>query len=195
MNIAFFDFDGTITTKDSLPCFIRYAVTTPNYLIGLLKLSPILIAYTLKLIPNYIAKEKLIVYFFKDWNTHDFQQLAKQFSLEEIDKITRPKAIKQIKWHQQQGHKVVVVSASIEYWLKPWCDKNHIDLISTRLEIRNDKITGKFATQNCYGSEKASRIKEQYNLTEYNIIYAYGDSRGDTEMLELANKPFYQYFN
>ena len=102
--------------------------------------------------------------------------------------------MQKIKWHQEQGHKVVIVSASMESWLKTWCDKNNIDLISTRLEIKDNNLTGKFATKNCSGLEKANRVNEVYDLNDYNYIYAYGDSRGDQELLALADKSFYKPF-
>lgn len=193
-SLALFDFDGTITTKDSLVDFIQYAVGKPAYWLGLLKLSPMLSAYTLKLIPNHIAKEKLIAYFFKGWNDVDFQKIADQYSLGMIDKIVRPAALQKITWHQTQGHKVVVVSASMENWLKKWCEQHDLELIATRLEIQTHKLTGQFATKNCYGIEKVNRIKEQHNLSNYRFIYAYGDSRGDKEMLDIAHQKFYKNF-
>jgi phosphatidylglycerophosphatase C len=192
--IAFFDFDGTITTKDSLADFIQYAVGKTNYYVGLFTLSPMLIAYMLKFIPNHIAKEKLIAHFFKSGDARQFQKLAEQYSLERIDKIVRPKAIEKIRWHQNQGHQVVIVSASIESWLRAWCDKNNIELIATCLEVKGCKLTGKFATKNCYGLEKANRVKEAFELSLYDHIYAYGDSHGDKELLALAVESFYKPF-
>lgn len=194
MNLALIDFDGTVTTKDSLADFIQYAVGKPNYYLGLLYLIPMLIAYKLKLIPNYITKERLIAHFFKGWDAGRFNKLADQYSLEQIDKICRQKALEKIKWHQQQGHKVVIVSASMECWLNAWCAKKDIDLISTQLEIKDNKLTGKFATKNCYGVEKANRVKEAYDLSQYAHVFAYGDSRGDKEMLALADETFYKPF-
>jgi len=194
MILAFFDFDGTITIKDSLADFIQYAVGKPAYYMSLLKLSPMLTAYTFKLIPNHIAKEKLVAHFFKGWDAQQFRKLAEQYSLEKIGNITRPKAIEKITWHQDQGHKVVIVSASMDCWLKAWCDKNSIDLIATRLEIKNNKLTGKFSTPNCYGIEKVNRVHESYDLSRYDHTYAYGDSRGDRELLALADESFYKPF-
>lgn len=193
-SLVLFDFDGTITSKDSLADFIQYAVGKPAYYIGLFTLSPMLAAYTLKLIPNHFAKEKLISHFFKNCDVEHFQKLAEKYSLEQIDKITRPKAIEKINCFQEQGYKIVIVSASMECWLRAWCDKNHIDLISTRLEIKGSKLTGKFATRNCYGREKANRVKEAYDLSQYDHIYAYGDSRGDYELLALADESYYKPF-
>ena len=192
--LVFFDFDGTITNRDSLEDFIQYATGKLPYYIGMLKISPILVAYTLKVIPNYKAKEKLIAHFFKGWDAAKFKNLAEQYSFKQIANITRPKAIEKIKWHQQQGHEVVIVSASMECWLKAWCQKNTVELIATQLEIKNNKIKGKFLSKNCNGIEKVNSIKETYDLSQYDYIYAYGDSRGDKEMLALADESFYKPF-
>ena len=194
MRLALFDFDGTISSKDSLIDFIQFAIGKPKYYMGLMTLSPMLLAYTLKLISNHTAKERLIAYFFKDLDTEHLENITHRYTREQIDKITRPRALEKIKWHQEQGHKVVIVSASIECWLKGWCEKNNLDLIATRLEIRNSKFTGKLATRNCYGSEKVDRIRAAYDLVACDYIYAYGDSRGDKEMLALADEKFYRPF-
>jgi len=80
------------------------------------------------------------------------------------------------------------VSASMQSWIQPWCDKNNIELLSTQLEFKDGKVTGRFLTKNCHGKEKENRIKELLHVEDYETIYAYGDSSGDTEMLALADK-------
>jgi phosphatidylglycerophosphatase C len=97
--------------------------------------------------------------------------------------------MERINWHKTQGHKVAVVSASIDYWLNDWCKLNGLDLISTTLELKNGKLTGRLSGKNCYGIEKVNRIKNRYNLAEFDQIYAYGNSAGDREMLLLASAP------
>ncbi len=194
MEIVFFDFDGTITTKDTFIDFIQYTVGKPAYYFGLLQLSPIITAYKLRLIPNYVAKEKVFGFFFRDWEVDYFLKFANSYSKEEINNIVRPKAIERIKWHQNQCHTVVIVSASIECWLQKWCENYNIELISTRIEFVDGKITGKFATKNCFGIEKVNRIKERFNLSDYSYIYTYGDSAGDKEMLSISNASYYKYF-
>ncbi len=194
-NIAFFDFDGTISNKDSLVEFTQYAVGKPRYYMGIIYLTPILIAFKLKIIKNHKAKEMFLSHFFKNWNRDKFVNIADNYSFEELDKIVRKKALDKIKWHKNQGDKVVVVSASIHCWLLEWCKREDISLISTKLDYIDDKLTGRFATPNCYGQEKVSRIHEAYYLKDYNIIYAYGDSLGDKELLELAHKPFFKPFS
>lgn len=193
-SIAFFDFDGTITTRDSLVDFIKYAKGKSKYFLGLVILSPMLTMYQLKIIPNYIAKEMLISYFFKGWDLSVFEEVANSYSLYKIDEICRPKALAKINWHKERGHIVVIVSASIDLWLEAWCRKNGLVLLATGLSSQNNKLDGKFSTKNCYGLEKVSRIKKEYNLDEYQQVYAYGDSKGDKELLSLADEAFYKPF-
>ena len=194
IDLALFDFDGTITKDDSLLKFIRFVVGDGRFVFGLVVLSPILVAYKLKLIPNYKAKQYMLSWFFKGMSKDAFLKVANEYSLVHIDKILRPKAIEKINWHKNQGHKVVVVSASIECWLRPWCEKNGLELIATKLEIKDDIVTGKLLSKNCYGVEKVNRIKEIYNLKDFEYIYSYGDSSGDKQMLELAHEKFYKPF-
>ncbi len=194
MKLALFDFDGTITTKDSMVEFILYAVGKKAYYLGLLKLSPMLIAYRLKLYPNHKAKERLLAYFFKKMSIKEFQALVTSYGEHEIDKIVRKDALAKIQWHKEQGDEVVVVSASMECWLKSWCDRKNIKLIATQLEILDGRFTGKFATKNCYGEEKVNRLRACYSMDDYAYIYAYGDSRGDRELLALADEGFYKPF-
>lgn len=194
MTLALFDFDGTITKDDSLLKFIRFVVGDVQFLVGLVVLSPILVAYKLKLIPNYRAKQKMLSWFFQGMKKDDFFEVARKYSLEHIDKILRPKAMEKLAWHQEQNHKIVVVSASIDCWLRPWCEMQGFELIATKLQIKSNIITGHLASKNCYGDEKVARIRSTYNLKEFQYIYAYGDSRGDKEMLLLGDESFYKPF-
>lgn len=194
MTLALFDFDGTITTNDSMIDFIRFAKGDYQYFLGMLVLSPTLILYLLKIIPNNIAKQKMLTYFFKGMKEFEFKTLTQNYSLTKIDTIIRQKAIAQIHWHQQQNHTIVVVSASLECWLEPWCTRNNLTLISTRMKFENGRATGKFINNNCHGPEKVKRIQEIFNLEEFNHIYAYGDSNGDKEMLSLAKYQYYKPF-
>jgi len=194
MKVAFFDFDGTITTHDSLIKFIRFAVGEMKFTLGMIWLIPMFALYKLRVIPNYKAKQYLLSYFFKGMDENKFIQITEKYSLNKIKTILRTRAMKKIEWHKAQGHKVVIVSASIEHWLKPWCDEHNLDLIATEMEIKNGIVTGKFVTKNCYGTEKERRIREKYNLNKFDYIYSYGDSKGDKELLALANEGYYKPF-
>ncbi|HYJ38919.1 MAG TPA: HAD-IB family phosphatase, partial [Chitinophagaceae bacterium] len=108
--------------------------------------------------------------------------------------IERQKALKEIKTLQEKGTEVVIISASPENWLLPWCKQVDASLISTKLESKNGKLTGRIEGKNCRGKEKVKRILASYNLQEYDEVYAYGDTKGDKPMLGLATFAFYQPF-
>ena len=194
MVLALFDFDGTITKKDSFLYFLIYSKGLFKFLILSVPLTPILILYYFKIISNNYAKQIVFSFFFKGLKKEAFQNLSNKFSEKILDSLVKKKAIKKIKWHKNNNHKVVVVSASMENYLFYWCDKYQLDLIATKVEIVNGCLSGKFDGKNCYGLEKVSRIKKKINLNEIKKIYAYGDSKGDYEMLELADYKYLNYF-
>jgi HAD superfamily hydrolase (TIGR01490 family) len=194
MRIVFVDFDGTITKSDTLFQFIRFAVGNVKFVMGLLMVSPFLIGYKLKLIPNYRAKEKMLSWFFKGVKKETFSQVATEFSLNHMDAMVRPQAMERLKWHKERDDTVVVVSASIECWLRPWCEREGYALLGTQLAVEGGVLTGRFLTKNCYGAEKVNRIHTAYDVNQFEYIYAYGDSQGDKEMLALADERVYKPF-
>lgn len=193
MNIAFFDFDGTITSRDSMIDFIIYAVGYKKFFTCMLQLLPDLFKYKVGLVQNWRAKEMAITRFFGGWDSSRFDKIASEYSERRIPLIVRDVAKKAIASHKENGDVVVVVSASCEKWLKTWCDLNSIELIGTVFEIDNGMITGKISGKNCYGAEKVERINKKYNLSNFQHIYAYGDSSGDMKMLGLADIKYYRW--
>lgn len=191
-SLALFDFDGTLTTKDSFIEFIKYYHGAGKLLWGLSVNAPELLLYKIGLIPNWKAKENLMVYFFKGADLETFNQRARDFSLHIIPKMLRLEAVKYLDAHKKAGNDVYLVSASFQNWLQPWAEAQGIKVISSQLESSTQKLTGKISGKNCYGPEKRKRIKTEINLGDYEKVYAYGDSRGDSEMLELADYAWYR---
>ena len=109
-----------------------------------------------------------------------------------IDKNLNTQVWNKLQWHKKKGHLVYVVSASIDTYLLPWINRNEIKLLCTEMDLSNDPISGKWKTPNCYGQEKVNRIVEEINVDSFEASYAYGDSKGDREMLELVDFGFYK---
>tara|TARA_Y100000816_G_scaffold288407_1_gene272924 strand:+ start:238 stop:825 length:588 start_codon:yes stop_codon:yes gene_type:complete len=194
MNIALFDFDGTITNKDTFMLFTLQMSGATKFIFGMLILSPIFILYRLRILSNQYMKSSIIKFYYKDMDINDVKEVAKVFNENVIRKIIRKKALDRITWHKEMNDRVVVVSASSNIWLEEWCDENDIELVSTQLEVIDGKLTGNLVGMNCFGPEKVRRVKEIYDLDQYQKVFAYGDSRGDKELLEFADisdfKPF-----
>lgn len=158
----------------------------------MIALSPTLFAYKINLISNSAAKEKVFSFFFKGMAEDELSSKGEEFCRTIIPKILNGKIMSRLSHHQDQDHIAVVVTASLEHYVKPWCDQNNVAIIATIPEIQNSVITGRLSSKNCHGPEKVRRITEQFNLSEYEQIYAYGDSRGDHDMLHLADHPYYR---
>ena len=193
--VAVFDFDGTLTKRDSFLPFLQIVVGRWRFYWGLLLMSPVLAGYALKLIPNWQAKEALLTYFLKGLTEAKLQQLGQRFATQKLSKLLRPEALERLRWHQEQDHQTLLLSASLEAYLFPWAQIMEFDgVIGTKLEVQNGRLTGRICGKNCYGSEKVQRlIALMGDLGNY-CIYAYGDSRGDLELLGVANYPYYRRF-
>jgi HAD superfamily hydrolase (TIGR01490 family) len=192
--IAFFDFDGTITFKDTLFEIITFQNGKAGLYRGLLAVSPWLLAMKLKIITNQVAKERLLSYFFKGMPAKDFQHLCDRFSGERLPALIRPGAFREIERLKKEDIPVVIVSASPENWISGWCKENNLICIATRLEETGNILTGKIAGKNCHGMEKVRRIREKFDLSAYTDIFCFGDTKGDKPMLSLATFAYYKPF-
>jgi HAD superfamily hydrolase (TIGR01490 family) len=193
-SIAFFDFDGTITTKDTLLEFIRFSKGSFSFLLGFLLNTPYLISYKLKIISNQKAKEKVLQFFFRNTPIEKFEEQCREFNRVILPNLIRSQAVDEIKNLQRQGFTVVIVSASPENWIQNWAEELGVQLIASCMEVNDGKVTGKLNGKNCHGEEKVRRILENYVVHEYEEIYAYGDTKGDLPMLKLATSSFYKPF-
>jgi HAD superfamily hydrolase (TIGR01490 family) len=191
--IAAFDFDGTITTKDTFVEIIKFSKGKWHCYAGFLLFSPLLIAYKLKFYPNWKIKQQIFSFFFKGIKLADFDKLCNNFCLQKQN-IIRQKAKKAIEEHLQNGAQLIIISASIENWVRPFAEKLGISIVlCTTVETNNEQcLTGKFVSKNCYGQEKVNRLLQQFpNRNDYYLV-AYGDSSGDRELLDFADTRYYK---
>jgi HAD superfamily hydrolase (TIGR01490 family) len=193
--IAAFDFDGTMTTKDTLLEFIRFVKGTPAFLCGFALHFPLLLAYLLKLYPNWKVKQRLFSFFFKGMPLEDFNRFCDEFH-SKFQSLLRPQAVDAVHRHIENGNSVVIVSASIENWVRPFAEQLNISsVLCTKLEINESQcLTGRFSTANCYSDEKVRRLLQLYPHRSDYFLIAYGDSNGDSALLDFADKKFYRRF-
>lgn len=188
--IAAFDFDGTLTTKESLIQFIKFTHKT-TFPLKLLHSLPTLLKSSIGLASRQEAKESILTSLYKNIPRTELEALGQNFADNTIDSFLNPPLIEKLHWHQQQGHICVLVSANIEVYLKPWAKRHNLQhvLCSELATSPEGLITGKLSKPNCWGPEKARQLLLLISSQNYqpSQIYAYGDSRGDRELLQLAN--------
>lgn len=186
-----FDFDGTLTTRDTLLAFIRYAKGTGAFLWGFLRHAHLLVLMKLGLYPNWKAKQRVFSYFFKGMSLEEFDTLCRQFAADNRQ-LLRPEGVKTLQQAQADGAEVLIVSASIDNWVQPFFPE--VKVVGTQVEVKNGHLSGLFLTQNCYGEEKVRRILALYPDRSTYHLTAFGDSRGDKELLAFADEAHYKPF-
>jgi HAD superfamily hydrolase (TIGR01490 family) len=123
----------------------------------------------------------------------DLCRLGESFANGVLPGLVRPAALTRIAWHREQGHRLVLVSASLEAYLEPWGRQAGFDdILATRLESINGRLTGRFAGPNCRDAEKVVRLRELVGPIDGVVLHAYGDSRGDRELLAVADHPHFK---
>lgn len=193
-----FDFDGTLTTSDTLLEFIKYAKGRGRFLMVFLMYSPLLVMMKLHMYPNWKAKQQIFAHLFAGMRIEKFDALCRGFA-EENQHLLRPKGITMVHEALVAGAQVFIVSASIDNWVRPFFDIRNlkgVQVLGTQIEVEDGKLTGLFKSNNCYGKEKVHRIAEalkSFERSEYEIE-AFGDSRGDKEMLAFADKGHFKPF-
>lgn len=192
--LVLFDFDGTLTTHDTLIEFVKFYRGTTKFFWGMFLLSPVIALFKLKVIPNWKAKQFFLARFFKGEKLQDFNARCLDFSTQVLPRLIRPQALEAIEQYRKHNATMVVVSASAENWVKPWCDKHGLRCLATRLEVQEGVLTGNIKGKNCHGDEKVCRIKESFALADFEEVLAFGDSSGDKEMLAVAHRSYYKPF-
>jgi phosphatidylglycerophosphatase C len=193
MNLALFDFDGTITTREMLPDFFRLAVPPLRLAIGKVVLSPLIIGYKLGVVGGPLVRSSIVRFGFGGTPEASYRRFGETFARDALPQVIRPQAEARIDWHMAQGDTVVVVSGAFDVYLSHWCRQRGLALICSSLEARDGTLTGRYAGAQCVGKEKPRRIAERYDLRSYDTIYAYGDTREDFDMLGIAGKKFYRW--
>lgn len=187
--IAIFDFDGTLTQKDTFIEFIKYAKGIHFYYISLFLLSPVLILYLAGIISNKKAKEMIFAFHFKNMLIHKFEDLCSSFN-NRIDEILNWGVYQKMIEHSNNKDELIIISASVENWILPWAASHGVNtVLGTKIEVKSDKITGKFSSPNCYGIEKVNRLISYLGELSRKDLHltAYGNSRGDADLMNYAD--------
>lgn len=192
MNIALFDFDGTITVDDTYTPFIYLSVPKWRLAACYLLLIPMILGYKFGFVSSSTTRKIISKFAFLGRDEQALKSIGEQYSFY-LDKQMNPQAQERLKWHQQQGDKIVVVSASLNLYLVPWCQRHGFELICTELESVKGRLTGQYRDGDCCGVERSCRILQQYSFADYDQVFAYGDTEEDQAMLDLANVSYYQW--
>jgi HAD superfamily hydrolase (TIGR01490 family) len=189
--LALFDFDGTLTSRDTFVDFHRFFWGSLRLLSACAE--TVLLGGLHGRLDRDFLKATLVAHLWKNVSQATYQASARRYAETRLEKVLIPQAMEVFLRHLERGHDVYVVTASMKDWIEPWASKYGVPVLGTELEVLEGKLTGRLATLNCRGPEKTVRIAAAVDLKKYGKIYAYGNSRGDLEMLELADEKVYNW--
>ena len=193
-NLYLFDFDGTLTCKDTLFGFFKFCFPKV-YFINYLIFIPLFVVSKLKIIDAGFVKEMFISKFLKGKSYVEINQLAQNYFEQNHQELIYSKADEYIKSLSNYNDKFIV-SASVDFWIQPFADYYEMGLICTKAKYDEQGFfTGKFASPNCNYQEKRNRIEKEIDLSLYDQIIAFGDTKGDEAMFSIATKSNFRCFN
>ena len=186
--LAAFDLDGTLTHRDTLLPFLHRAVGRGRTYRALLASSlPLARAAAFGGPHRDVAKAAVLRGVLAGAPLDGLAEAAESFADHVVAQRLRPEVRERVDWHRTEGHELVLVSASPELYVTPIGRRLGFDtVLATRLEVGADgRLTGRLLGSNCRGPEKVMRLRE-WRGEGLALAYAYGDSSGDREMLDLA---------
>ena len=193
MDLALFDFDGTITTREVFPDFMYLAVSWPRLTVGKVLLAPLIVGYRLGWVSGSTVRAAIVRFGFSGTSLQSLQTHGTVFAETFLPGVIRPGALERIAWHKARGDTVVVVSGALDVYLDHWCKAHDLELICSALEHRDGRLTGRYLGAQCVRREKARLVRERYDLSAYSRIHAYGDTPEDHELLAIAHERYYRW--
>lgn len=193
--VALFDFDGTITYFDSFLPFLRSTVGFGRFWGGIVMLLPAIAGRFIGKVPNWRLKELFLTQFLGGWTQVELDRAAVVFAGERLPMLVNPVAMERVAWHKEQGHRLVLLSASPDVYLRPWAAAHGFhEVLATRLQFQEGRVSGRLSGMNCHGPEKVARAEESLGPLGALETYGYGDSRSDRHILGRMShsefKPF-----
>ena len=194
LQVAAFDVDGTLTVRDCVVPFMRRIAGGASFASGAVA-SCWRVPGVLVRRDRDALKEHFVRTVFTGRKADTVTDAGALFADVVLRDWMRADVLRRLRWHQNAGHTVVLVSASLGSYLHPLGQRLGVDaVLCTELEEDSGLHTGALRGRNCRGQEKASRLSqllESLGSDPRTIEWAYGDSSGDHEMLRMARNPFH----
>lgn len=193
--LAAFDFDGTLTYHDSFVPFLRFAFGNRLFAMRLLRMIPSTLCYLVGRISRNDLKEKLITVYLTGAKEAWVKERAEAFCDVSWQRLMRPLGLTSVASQLEQGARVTICSASPELVLAPFAKKLGIGLIGTQLASVDGVLTGEIDGTNCRCEQKVIRLEAHYGPLSQYTLRAWGDTRGDEQMLGAAHEPHWREFH
>jgi phosphatidylglycerophosphatase C len=189
--VAAFDFDKTLSSRDNVAPFLRRVIGTRRLASTFAITSPFLVRAALMDNQRDAAKAAVLRRALGGRSVADLAPVARGFAAAVVEHHLRPEALERATWHREQGHELVIVSASLSLYLEPIARLLGFDAaLGTDMAVGSDgRLTGELSSPNVRHEEKVRRLESWLGTDQAIELWAYGDSGGDRELLARADHP------
>ena len=187
-DLAVFDLDGTLTKRDTLiPYLAGFLRRHPRRLVRIPRLIAATAAYGAGRMSNTALKEAFLSAVLGGMTRDVLHSWTQTFTDRLIASGFRPDAVCKLRWHRASGHYIVIMSASVDLYVRPLGQLLGVDeVLCTEVEWQDERLTGRFATPNCSGTEKVRRLEILMERLAPQSVWAYADRRSDIPLLQRA---------
>jgi HAD superfamily hydrolase (TIGR01490 family) len=201
MIVAFFDLDGTLYTGHI------WKAITQHHRVHRKKL-PFLLAFLVTHLGPWplakaglLDKERHIIRWGEDlagtvggFSRQEAQGAFQWIWDHDVAHSLYPEAMSTLRWHQEQGHQVVLVSGTFQELLEIIAQELGVPYaVGTSLEVRGERYTGRIVPPFCFGPYKVQRVREFLEAAGLEIdfasSFAYADTIYDVPLLESVGNP------
>jgi phosphatidylglycerophosphatase C len=193
--LSVFDFDGTLTRHDSFVPFLMFAFGRREFSRRMLRLAVPGLRFLTRRLNRDELKAQLISTFLTGVEKEWVQQKAEDFSKVFWTRLMRPAGLRSVATEVESGAVVTLCSASPALVLQPFADRLGIKLIGTELEVIDGLLTGHITGNNCRCENKVLRLEAVYGPLSQYRLRAWGDTRGDRELLAAAQDSHWRHFH
>lgn len=188
MKTVLFDFDCTLTNRDTLRPLAHFLARAERNYAGLAVLYFVLALARLRIMDDKKMKESFLISFLKGKELSNVNLMVKKFFDQNLESLLNRPVFEALEHYRKNSAKIYIVSANFDFLLEPLVQRWGLaGTVCTQTETRNGVFTGNILGQTCKGKEKVRRLKEKFSPPEFAGMTAFGDE-GDREMLDLVGE-------
>lgn len=187
MDLALFDFDGTLTTRETFVDVLQAATPRWRTAAARVALVPCVLAYRTGRLSPHGMRSAATAVAFAGRAARPVRERMRRAARDLVPALECTAMRARLHAHRDRGDRVLVVSGNYEWLLAPWCEAVGVECLASRLEVRAGRLTGRYDGPQCVGAEKARRVRAHLDVAAYARVHAYGDTAEDHALLALAH--------
>jgi HAD superfamily hydrolase (TIGR01490 family) len=189
---AVFDLDRTVTRDGTYtPFLLHCAPSGPLVAVRVAVAAAAALAYTGGLITRGALKARMLDLFIAGASREQVAAWADDFVDRWLVSRVRPGALNAIARHRAAGHRLVLATASFDFYAETFAKRlGFDDVIATKsVWDSSGKLCAALDGENCYGPAKLGAVRNYFAAqTSQSRIVAYSDHHSDLGLLQWAHE-------